>query len=1121
MPKETKTIDKFSGGRNDIVDPRDMSEGDFAEFVNLSNSTGGTLSVQGTIAMPVNLENAWGIFKRLHMSQADGGGGLFGYAGIEGTLYSETGTAISRLNRLNCQNFSNGYGLYNFVHDYNYGEDGVTDIAEIPTEFIVYGDGKYINLFDGQAPNNDIDDFSAHHIHIANLGDSEADGSNESVWHGFDWSAGVLRMYDANETNWASNRPKYLAHVARQFMTRVAIPGPTFTTSENDIKDNLIVNRWQTGDANLKQPKDAISSTEPDDNPSGNSTVSTDGTGDAEGLTFIPLTVVKAGRDFGLGNISFNTTEHDGWGTTDAGDDGTQIGGHNPTGGMQVLLEFDEQDSLEKTITSWANPSPGYWTVTCTGHGFSTGQQLIINGTSVPALNTAYEIYGVTDENTFTLENEYGEDVPSSPGTASLNINAIDDAMRTKWVFGISWLYDDGMETPVSMGYTGAAGQPGGTGGGSARGGYGNLMSASNAIDFTSYAIQPKAKISFLYNPSASSPFEDNGEDGSPSRYRGGWGLRCNGFRVYMKDVITGSVSSEWMLLGEVDFINGEYIIAAGANEWQALTYCGYHDDSGTPNLIAGAASASCKMRFRTGTQEVLEGLPAETFTILNGYDPEVTTNALYKTAVTNNRVRYIGNVMVPDKKNQFYDVTGGHTGDEGTNSERGQAWRNTAEIGRRYPDRVMKSPPGQMDVFPNDGLHFIDVASNDGDSITHLACYNDKLLQFKEHKVYLINVSNPNDEYLEGEFKHAGIIHPCQICETPSGLVWANDVGLFQFDGSISSITMDKLDWHLLKDSTLGTVGSLTEYYRHPDVNYVTNPPVVGFDRGSQKVIVLLGGKPGGNHLETQYNGGFIYDMKSKSTTQVKDIAHRQYTCGISNMRVMADGTLIYAYKPLYDATGVSTGFAPDNIATVVSNVTFVNKYTDTADFGTAYEALSEADPQWGVSTAPRRWGVMQDDGLYGVEFKTQDFALGDPAQRKKLYKIYITYRSLGVGKVDSANATNDWGDLTTGTDNTWGGSLTTQSNSSIRVKYFVNGDTSTPLSFTAIDNCTDSGDSTELTGGKSDWTVAALKPRTSSEANNVKSIQLWFYTEGRRYCDKDFMINDITLVYRKKSIK
>ena len=36
-----------------------------------------------------------------------------------------------------------------------------------------------------------------------------------------------------------------------------------------------------------------------------------------------------------------------------------------------------------------------------------------------------------------------------------------------------------------------------------------------------------------------------------------------------------------------------------------------------------------------------------------------------------------------------------------------------------------------------------------------------------------------------------------------------------------------------------------------------------------------------------------------------------------------------------------------------------------------------------------------------------------------------------------------------------------------------------------------------------------------------NVKSIQLWFYTEGRRYCDKDFMINDITLVYRKKSIK
>ena len=1117
MPKETKTIDNFAGGRNDIVDPRDMAEGDFAEFVNLSNSQSGVVKIQGTVAMPVHFQNAWGVFKRLKMSQASGGGGWFGYSGIEATQYGEAGDALSRDNRLNCQNFSNGYGLFTFLHDYNYGIDGYEDVAEIPTEFIAYGDGKWVNIFDGQAPDNTTDDLSAHHYHVLNFGADESSGANTNVWHNFDWGAGVLRAYDSNESNWAVNRPQYLAHVARQYMTRTTISG----NAAGDIKDNLTVNRWGKGEVNLKQPKDAISSEETSDNPSGISTNSTDGTGDAEGFTFIPLTVVKSGVNYGLGEVSFNTSVLSGYGTTYVGDDDTQIQGHNPTGGMQVLLEFDEQDSLEKPITGWSSTSTGYWSVTVASHGFSAGQQLIINGTDRPALNTAYEIYGITDANTFVLENEYADDAPTQNGTASLNINAIDDAIRTKWVFGISWLYDDGMETPVSMGYLGTNGQPGGTGGGNPRGGKGTLMSPSNTIDFTSYSIQPKVKMSFLYNPSASSPFEQNGEGDSANRYRAGWGLRCNGFRVYMKDVITGSVSSEWMLLGEVDFINGEYIIAAGANEWQALQYCGWHSDiTDTPNTEAEASIPSTKIRFRTGLSDTLEGLPAETFTILNGYDPDVTTNVLYKTGVTNNRVRYVGNVMVPDKRNIFYDITGGHTGEEQPDpTERGQAWRNASEVGRRYPDRIMKSPPGQMDIFPNDGLHFIDVASNDGDSITHLACFADRLLQFKDHKVYTINVSNPNDEYLEGEFKHAGIIHPCQICETPTGLVWANDVGIFQFTGeAVTSLSLNKFNWHTLKDSTLGTAGSLTQYYIHPTLNYVTNPPVVGYDRGSQKVIILLGGQPDGNHLETQYNGGFIYDMRTKSMTQVKDIAHRQYTCGISNMRVMADGTLIYAYKPLYDATGVSTGFAPDNIATVVSDTTFISQYTDTADFGTSYEAISDS---WGNSTTPRKWGVMQDDGLYGVEFKTQDFALGDPAQRKKLYKVYITYRSLGTGKYDSGNATNDWGNLTTGTENTWNGALTTQSNSSIRVKYFINGDTSTPLSFTAIDNCTDSGDSTELDGAKTDWSIAALKPRTSSQANNIKSIQLWFYTEGRRYCDKDFQINDITLVFRKKSIK
>ena len=51
------------------------------------------------------------------------------------------------------------------------------------------------------------------------------------------------------------------------------------------------------------------------------------------------------------------------------------------------------------------------------------------------------------------------------------------------------------------------------------------------------------------------------------------------------------------------------------------------------------------------------------------------------------------------------------------------------------YGDRMAKSPIGKYNILP--ASNFIDVAINDGDEITALAYYKDKLLQFKKRKVY------------------------------------------------------------------------------------------------------------------------------------------------------------------------------------------------------------------------------------------------------------------------------------------------------------------------------------------------------------------------------------------------
>ena len=121
--------------------------------------------------------------------------------------------------------------------------------------------------------------------------------------------------------------------------------------------------------------------------------------------------------------------------------------------------------------------------------------------------------------------------------------------------------------------------------------------------------------------------------------------------------------------------------------------------------------------------------------------------------------------------------------------------------------------------------------------------------------------------------------------------------------------------------------------------------------------------------------------------------------------------------------------------------------------------------------------------DGSSFLRIRTKDIDFGAPGVRKKIYKVWVSYK----GDADS-----------------------------IKVEYGINGETDlsdlkqfnsddTPL----VDKS--SSENLEL------WHAAELKPTTSSEANNIYSIRLWFTTTA----GAGFAINDISIVYRMKSIK
>jgi hypothetical protein len=66
-------------------------------------------------------------------------------------------------------------------------------------------------------------------------------------------------------------------------------------------------------------------------------------------------------------------------------------------------------------------------------------------------------------------------------------------------------------------------------------------------------------------------------------------------------------------------------------------------------------------------------------------------------------------------------------------------------------------------------------------------------------------------------------------------------------------------------------------------------------------------------------------------------------------------------------------------------------------------------------------------------------------------------------------------------------------------------------------ISGNTTSGDLAIPSG--TDWNITTLKPNVNSEANSIRSIQLKIAANGT--VPKNFQINDMTIVYRERTLR
>jgi hypothetical protein len=364
----------------------------------------------------------------------------------------------------------------------------------------------------------------------------------------------------------------------------------------------------------------------------------------------------------------------------------------------------------------------------------------------------------------------------------------------------------------------------------------------------------------------------------------------------------------------------------------------------------------------------------------------------------------------------------------------------NIIQDGELHGDRMLKSPIGKYNLLPKS--NFIDVAINDGDEITGLAYYKDKILQFKKQKVFVINVSG-DYEFLEDTFENVGVELQTCITTTPHGICWANKKGCYLYNGKKIVNLIDGLIQPTSQYAQItGNYWVPSDSGKIPSIAYIqqNDSILVKFD------IALVN--------EFGQAGGISFHFPTQSWS--------------FHQRAFSGNTGI---NPCPDVTNMITDVNGDIL----------------------YYAKDDSIKKWVITP-------LTTGDIKSFYWTSKDFTFGDISVRKKIYKVYITYKTddgedSGVKIEGAVNGSQ---------------SFTTGSHPDT-----VTFNASTSVFAGTSTACYGSSTLNETDGI---WKTAELKFSTPSKVNNIYSFQLQI-SSGNVHTS--FEINDISIIYRTKNIK
>jgi len=311
-----------------------------------------------------------------------------------------------------------------------------------------------------------------------------------------------------------------------------------------------------------------------------------------------------------------------------------------------------------------------------------------------------------------------------------------------------------------------------------------------------------------------------------------GLNKRISGSRLYYKV----EENDNYFLIGELDFVEKGF---KWLPEADTLSYTMSNTSDTTGNIL--------------GKTALIKGISPETantidtFKTINGFSTEVKSlNAQFKTAVVHGRRVYIGNIKRPD--------------------------------GKTYPDRIVKSQINRFDTFP-EGMGSVDVVIRDGESIVKLEAYADRILQFKEHSLYIINVSETVD-FLEDTYRNKGCAFDYHVVRTDMGVAWFNDHGCYLYNGQNVLDLLEKQGVRLISEE---------------DWEAFVTDGVDGSSDDTDMSSAMIGYVPKKKHLiiKNENNDIYLYDFVLQSwTTGIGKITE---TTAMTNFALDGDQNLFY----------------------------------------------------------------------------------------------------------------------------------------------------------------------------------------------------------------------------------